>query len=196
MISTLRFLPLLAIVCLFSACELFETRDAEPPETGSATFTPPTTPDLVLENLQHAVREKNTGNYLRCLVDTLNSTQQYRFIPSAAALGRYATTFADWSLQAERSYFSTLTAYTGSAGLASLQLSGSFVLLSGDSAVYEGGYDLTFRHGVNGVAEQVRGSVQFVLHTDRSSTWSITRWTDFPVTDQTSWSEWKGRFAR
>jgi hypothetical protein len=48
---------------------------------------------------------------------------------------------------------------------------------------------------VSNISETVRGSLQFVLHTDRNSIWSITRWTDLPLADETSWSDWKGRFA-
>ncbi len=181
--------------CILQGCDLFDTRDPEPPASGSSKFVPPTSPDLVLSNLESAVGEKNTENYIRCLVDTLNSSQRFLFIPSAAAAGRYTATFSTWSLQAERSYFSALKTFTGASGASSLHLTGSFSILSTDSAVYEGRYDLLFRHGVSGVAENVSGTVQFVLHADRGSIWSISRWTDIPVADQTSWSEWKGRFA-
>jgi len=173
---------------------LFETREAQPPTVGSANFVPPTSPDLVIANLEHAVTEKNTENYIRCLVDTLNSTQRFQFIPTAGAAGRYASTFSSWSLQSERSYFSALKAFSGTAP-SSLQLDGSFSIITGDSAIYEGRYDIVFRHGLGGVDENAHGSVQFILHMDRSSIWSITRWIDIPATDRTSWSEWKGRFA-
>ena len=184
----------LALITL-TGCDMFDTREPEPPISGSSTFVPPTSPDLVLTNLAFAVSEKNTENYLRCLVDTLNSSQRFLFIPSAAAAGRYSSTFSSWSLQAERSYFSALKAFTGASGESSLRFTGSFSILATDSAVYEGSYDLLFRHGVSGVAESVKGTVQFVLHADRGSIWSISRWTDIPVLDQSSWSEWKGRFA-
>jgi hypothetical protein len=184
-----------AAVFAFSGCGLFETRDPEPPASGSSTFVPPTTPDLVLSNLEFSVSEKNTENYIRCLTDTVNSGVRLMFIPTTAAAGRYASTFSDWTVQSERSYFAALVAFTGTSATSQLTLTGSFSVLASDSAVYDGSYDLLFRHGVAGVAENVKGNVQFVLRTDRSSIWSITRWTDIPQTDQTSWSEWKGRFA-
>ncbi|MCZ7557652.1 MAG: hypothetical protein M5R41_14740 [Bacteroidia bacterium] len=190
---TIWFIALL--MCGVTGCGLFETRDPEPPASGSSTFVPPTSPDLVLSNLEYSVSEKNTENYIRCLADTVNSGVRFLFLPTAAAAGRYASTFSGWTVQSERSYFAALVAFTGSAATSRLTFSGAFVVLASDSAVYEGSYDLLFRHGVPGVTENVKGNVQFVLRTDRSSIWSITRWTDIPHTDQTSWSEWKGRFA-
>lgn len=188
------FISLLLLITT-AGCELFETRDPEPPSSGSSTFIPPTSVDLVLENLTNAIAEKNTENYLRCLVDTLSSDQRFEFIPTASAAGRYATTFVDWSLQSERAWFAAMKAFAEDDAPSNLVLNGAFSVITADSAVYEGGYDLTFRHGVSGVAETVRGTLQFILHTDRNSIWSISRWTDIPLNDETSWSEWKGRFA-
>lgn len=188
-------LAVTAVLLAAGGCGLFETRDPEPPSSGSATFVPPTSPDIVLSNLENAVSEKNTENFVRCLVDTLNSGQRYIFFPTASAAGRYAATFANWSLQSERSWFAAMKAIAPKDAPASLNLGGSFSVIAADSAVYEGGYELVLRHGVANVSETVRGTLQFVLHTDRNSIWSITRWTDIPIDGETSWSEWKGRFA-
>lgn len=188
-------LPLAVALTLFAGCDLFGTRDPEPPSGGSATFVPPTSPDIVLSNLENAISEKNTENYVRCLVDTLSSGQRFVFFPTAAAAGRYATTFSNWSLQSERAWFAALKAVAPEDAPSYLNLNGGFAVIAADSAVYEGGYELVVRHGVSNVSETVRGTLQFVLHTDRNSIWSITRWTDIPLDDETSWSEWKGRFA-
>lgn len=193
-----RPLLLVAIVLygiLAGACDLFETRDPEPPTSGSTTFVPPTSPDIVLSNLENAVSEKSTENYIRCLVDTLNSERRFVFFPTASASGRYAATFADWSLQSERAWFAAMKAFAPKDASSSLDLQGSFAIIASDSAIYEGSYEMVYRHGITNVSETVRGTLQFVMHIDRNSVWSITRWTDIPRTDETSWSEWKGRFA-
>jgi hypothetical protein len=191
-----RFLSMLLLCAVvLSGCDLFSTREAEPPSSGSSTFVPPTSADLVIENLENAVAEKNTENFLRCLVDTLSSSQRYEFFPTASAAGRYAATFSEWSLQSERAWFSAVKAFSDADAPSGLTLTGSFSVIAADSAIYEGRYDLSFRHGVSSMSETARGTLQFVLHTDRNSIWSITRWTDIPLTDETSWSEWKGRFA-
>jgi hypothetical protein len=180
---------------IFPGCGLFETRDPEPPTGSSSTFVPPTSPDMVLSNLENAVSEKNSENYVRCLVDTLNSSQRYVFFPTATAAGRYAGTFAAWTLQSERAWFASLKALTPKDAPSYLNLDGGFAVISADSAIYEGKYEMVIRHGVPNISETVRGTLQFVMHTDRNSIWSITRWSDISLQDETSWSEWKGRFA-
>jgi hypothetical protein len=187
---------LLAAAVLFcGGCGLFETRDPEPPTSGSSTFVPPTAPEIVLSNLENAVSEKNTENYVRCLVDTLNSERRLVFVPTSSAAGRYASAFSDWTLQSERTWFAALKAFAPKDAPSYLNLNGSFAVIAADSAIYEASYEMVFRHGVANVSETVRGTLQFVMHIDRNSVWSITRWTDIPRTDETSWSEWKGRFA-
>jgi len=188
-------ITILACTFLLAGCGLFETRDPEPPTSGSSTFIPPTSPDIVIENLESAVSEKSTENFIRCLVDTLNSDRRYEFIPTAAAAGRYMATFSDWKLQSERAWFAAMKAFAAEDAPSQLTLTGTFAVIAADSAIYEGMYDCTFRHGVSGIAESVHGTLQFILHTDRNSIWSVTRWTDIPSQGHTSWSEWKGRFA-
>jgi hypothetical protein len=187
--------PILLFAAMLAGCGLFETRDPEPPTGGSATFVPPTSPDIVLDNLENAVAERNTENYVRCLVDTLNSGQRFVFYPTSPAAGRYAATFSSWGLQSERAWFAALKALSPKDAPAYLNLEGDFAVIAADSAIYEGKYELVIRHAVANVSETVRGNLQFVLHTDRNSIWSITRWTDISLQDETSWSEWKGRFA-
>ncbi|MFA6232611.1 MAG: hypothetical protein WC824_00310 [Bacteroidota bacterium] len=196
--TSLRHIILGAVLSaglLCSACGLFETRDPEPPTSGSSTFVPPTSPDIVLSNLENAIAEKNTENYVRCLIDTLNSNRQFSFVPTSSAAGRYAPTFADWSLQSERAWFAAMKAFAPKDAASYLNLQGRFSVIAADSAIYEGSYEVVFQHGVANVSETVRGNLQFVMQIDRNSVWSITRWIDISLNDETSWSEWKGRFA-
>jgi len=193
--TKLALLVPMMVPLLYCGCDLFSTRDPEPPTSGSSTFTPPTSADLVIENLTNAIAEKNTENYMRCLVDTLNSGRSYAFIPTAEAAGRYSSTFSEWTLQSEKSYFSALIALTPASVATTLSLSGGFDLIAADSAIYNSDYQLTFPHGIVSIAETVRGNLQLVLATDRNSLWSIVRWTDNPISNEISWSEWKGRLA-
>jgi hypothetical protein len=192
-----RALHIMMLLVAISAagCDLFGTRDPEPPQGGGSTFVPPTSPDLVLTNMAHAISEKNVVNYMRCFVDTLNSSNSYSFVPTAAASAQYAATFSSWTLQSERSYFSGLAASTPASATPVLILSGGFSVVTSDSAVYAGDYQLTFQHGISGVPETVRGNVQFIIAIDRNSFWGLTRWIDNPIGSEPPWSDLKGRFS-
>lgn len=189
------FIVVLGLLVWSGGCELFSTRDPEPPKGGSSAFIPATSADLVIQNLKNAISERNTVNYLRCFVDTLSSGRSFEFIPTAAAAGRYASAFASWSLASERAWFSSLSAYLQPSASSVLNLNGTFSILASDSAVYQGDYQLVFPHGIAGVPETTRGNLQFVIAIDRNSTWGITRWTDNPIGNDPAWSEIKGRFA-
>ncbi len=186
--------PLLAALAC-AACGLFDTRDAEAPKNVSSSFVPPTSPELVLANLQNSISERNENDYIRCLVDTVSTARVFEFVPTAAAAARYASVFRSWSLASEKAWFTALTASTPPSAASSLLLSGGFTLRAADSAVYQGDYQITFAHGIGGIPETARGNLQFVMAADRASFWSIVRWIDSPAGNDASWSEFKGRFA-
>lgn len=193
--ALLLILLLLPLLLAGQGCDLFSTRDPEPPTTSGDTFEPATSPELVFSNLAHAISEKNVVNYMRCFGDTLAGARPFSFTPTAAAAGQYAATFASWTLASERSAFAALVAATPESSTPVLSLSGSFTAIAADSAVYGGTYSLTFPHGIAGVPETVRGSAQFTLTADRNSIWGIVRWIDLPMNTEPSWSDLKGRFA-
>jgi hypothetical protein len=180
---------------VLAGCDLFSTRDPEPPTVRGSGIVPPTSPSIVLDNLKSAIASKNSSDYMRCLLDTLSSDRSYLFIPTAGATARYPSIFSYWGLQTESSYFANLAALTETEAPSSLVLNGGFDLFASDSAIYNAEYELTFRHGVSNVPEVVTGTLQFTLATDRSNFWSIIRWTDLPKGTEASWSDLKGRFA-
>ncbi|MDH7516067.1 MAG: hypothetical protein QHI48_09360 [Bacteroidota bacterium] len=189
------FALLLVFLILGPGCDIFDTRNAEPPKSTASTFIPPTTPEFVLDNLRSAVAEKNEANYIRCLADTLNMDRRFEFVPTASAAARYSSVYASWSISSEKTYFSTLVALTPPTATSLLDLSGGFTLRTSDSAVYQGTYILTFPHGIGSAPETVQGNVQFTIASDRSSFWSIVRWIDSPSGTEPTWSDLKGRFA-
>ena len=93
------------VVCwlmLASGCNLFEPRDPEPPSQSSDSFIPPTDPDIVIENLQNAIAQKNSVNYVRCIADPSRTARLFEFFPSPDAGSRYASVFATWTVDQEK----------------------------------------------------------------------------------------------
>lgn len=194
MLMKIFFLSLL-LSFFFIGCDIFETRTPEPPNQGGSSFLPPTSVDMALTNLKNAISERNSTNYLRCFVDTLNSSRRFDYIPTSTALARFPTVFSRWTLRSEQSYFENLKAIMQTTATSSLTLTGSFQLVASDSAVYNADYQLTFQHGISGIPETVRGHLQFTLATDRNKIWSIFQWIDTSIGQEASWSELKGRFG-
>ena len=89
--------PLLALVAIviLGGCA---TRTPADPSGNRGTFTPPTSPQIVLQNWTNAVAEKNTENYMLCLADeTTRSNYPFIFEASAEAQARFQTLFDGWT---------------------------------------------------------------------------------------------------
>ena len=178
-------------------CGILETREPQPPAQTSSTFVPATSPNLVLTNLVNAVRERNTDNYIRCLVDPNFSDKKYSFVPTQEAQSQYFTVFNSWTLSEERGYFENLKSQTPNVGTTGLFFSNEkFESIQSDSALYTATYNFVFQHTVSGVPQEAKGQLQFFMGTDRNRLWMIYRWVDLKTGSDFSWSEMKGRFSK
>ncbi|MBI1802922.1 MAG: hypothetical protein HY033_10990 [Ignavibacteriae bacterium] len=176
---------------LFSGCDLFQTRDPEPPTQGSSTYETPTTYDKVLRNLQFSVADKNLNNYLGCFVDT--TVRAYIFIAAEDARRGYPDVVSQWSLESEQRYFRNLKEATSSTP--SLTIADTPpVYVSTDSVLYDLNYTLFFPHNRSGVPQIVRGNMQLSLGTD-GKRWSIHQWRDSKTTSDSTWSYLKAVFS-
>lgn len=81
---------LLAAAFAQGGCGLFEPRTPEAPTQSSETFLPATDPLIVISNLQSAIEQKSTPNYMQCLADPLAGVHTFTFIPSSEGTALYA----------------------------------------------------------------------------------------------------------
>ena len=189
------FLVLTTLWSLTIRCDLFHTRDPQSPSQSRSGFLPPTSPDIVLENLKNSVSERNTDNYIKCFSDTAFSTRRFAFLPTQEAQTKYIGVFRDWDLNSERDYFENLRSRTPTDASSSLFLTGGFQSILSDSALYYADYLLNFQHNAAGIPQQAKGHLQFFLAPDRNQYWSVYRWIDAKVGNDLSWSELKGFFS-
>ncbi len=178
-------------------CGLFEPRDPEDPISVRSTYTPPTEPAMVLENMAASLRELNSVNYLRCLSDT-GTGGLFQFVPTAAAAGIYGV-FATWDRSSEEAWF--LSARSRLPSGSTMIVTFSTPVAQGvqpDSVTYDVPYDLTVPHGQAGIAQHVGGRSLLTLVLDRrTGLWSIRRWQDVALSStQSTWSDLKGGLSQ
>lgn len=179
------------------SCNLFKTRTPEEPSEQSSNYTPPTTPELVFQNMVNAFHDVNSVNYLSSFADTVNSNFVFTFEPNPQARVRYSSSFDRWTKLSEQQYFLALQS--------KLQIGTSPVLefltlaqqgIASDSIQYEATYRITLPHTQSNIPSQVHGSAQFFLVADRKRNWVIRRWDDFAQNQNDStWSDLKGLFV-
>jgi hypothetical protein len=189
---------LCALLPGLAGCDLLNTREPEKPSETSSSFVPPTSPNIVIENLTNAVRERNTENYVRCFVDSTFSQFVYSFQAAQSAQNAYGSLFHDWNLTSEQTYFENLRSSVPTGGESTLILTDArFESIQADSAMYTATYTLVIQHTKQDIPQQqAQGTLIFMLSLDRNNNWAIHRWMDYNKTgDNFSWSDFKARFS-
>jgi hypothetical protein len=182
------------IAISFSACDLFNTRNAENPDQSRSNFQPPVEPAIVIENLKNSLSDKNVQNYISCFVDTIFADQSYNFSASSEALTRFDVFLQGWGLNEERRYFTSIVNKVPNDFPISLTLSDqNYSNLSGDSLIYSATYflNLPVQSG-DPFPQNYAGSLQFNMLRDSRSEWVIYFWKDTKSETLPSWSELKG----
>jgi hypothetical protein len=190
----LKLLAVVALLCL-NSCGLFDTRDVQAPSQPRSTFTQPTSPDIVISNLNFAIVEKNIDNYMRCFVDSAFSLRRFRYFPDAVSVASYPV-FNGWSLNNERTYYNNLVTLTNENASSNLFLSNVSFSTGIDSTVVDSDYILVFDHNRQNIARVTKGKLRFIMSPDNRSLWSIHSWYDFIETStDTTWSNLKANFV-
>lgn len=183
------------IFLLSHGCGLFDSRSVEPPSESRSNFEQPTTPNIVLNNLNFSIVEKNLDNYLRCFVDTNFSPRRFRYYPDAVSQASYPV-FIGWNMNNEKSYYSNLISFTNPDAPSNLFrsniINNSFI----DSAIVDFDYIFIFNHNRQSVAVEAKGKLRFIMGTDSRGLWSIHSWYDFlDSNNDTTWSVIKANFV-
>lgn len=186
---------ILITLVLFQSCGLFDSRSVEPPTVSRSTYTPPTSPGIVITNLNFAIAEKNLDNYMRCFVDSAFSVRRFKYFPDAVSQSSYPV-FQTWSLYNERIYFSNLITATDPVASSNLFPDNLNVNTAIDSAIVDMDYILIFNHNRGNVPKEVKGKLRFIMGTDTRGLWSVHSWYDFiNGNNDTTWSFLKANFV-
>lgn len=182
----------LLFVLFITSCDLFTTREEESPKNLGSTFVPPTTPQLLFENLKNSLSEKILENYMASFVDSAFLSSDFKYVAAAGAEATFQT-LSDWSLSAERIYINNVFSTVQQSRI-TLSLTNENSTPLGDSSFYFYDYALTVPTENSDLPSTYQGSVEFTIRLDNRNQWVITRWRDIQIDNLPSWSELRGRF--
>lgn len=191
----------LTVVCFCFVAVLWgcATRTPEEPSGNRGTYEPPTSPNIVIENLRNAVIEKNMQNFMLCLADPSRSPFSYTYEPSAEAGARYQAVFMNWSVTKERQAFLSMTSRLAADQQPQLLFSNSQVAFSSpDSLVWVADYVLTAQLGLTSLPSTLSGIIALTICPEQSGLWSIARWSDArrpSDTTEATWSLLRGQLS-
>ncbi|MFI5250829.1 MAG: hypothetical protein ACHQQQ_00230 [Bacteroidota bacterium] len=188
-----------ASICILSlsliyGCDIFQTREPQQPTQGTSTYQVPDQPDVVLTNLEAAIHESNTDNYMRCFADTSSTSQPFSFTPSAD-VSSYESVFRTWNLSNERTYFQNLGKPVNGTPYLYPSSAPNQIFSSTDSVVYSMDYTFFYPHNRPGIPQLVRGKMELHLKPDARRLWYIQAWIDTKTTHDSTWSYIKAVFS-
>ncbi|MFW6348479.1 MAG: hypothetical protein ACOC2C_07715 [Cyclonatronaceae bacterium] len=193
-----RLTAVAALSVLLAGCGIFETRTPESPGSGdgNAGFRQPDQPDLVIENLQAAINDMNSLNYMRNFVE---AGQGFSFTPSSAALDNDPSIWQNWSREDESAYFNNLVTATQNRDGHSLAISDleRITLPEGGERI-TASYTLTLMHNRtdSGIPTVARGNFLMDVVQDENGLWYVQSWTDNASGSSFTWSDIKASFLR
>jgi hypothetical protein len=182
---------------LLSSCSLFDTRTPENPVNAGSSFETPTTPSVVLRNLESALGSANASDYRKCFSDTSKGLPAFVFIPSTQGLSAAPTKFAQWGVAEEEGYIRNIFAELQQGGVCAVSFNPADVtdVPIADSVQFNAGYTVNFPHTRVGAERTAEGLLNFTMRLSRQNEWYISSWRDIAIENKSSWSLIKARFV-
>ncbi|HVZ41643.1 MAG TPA: hypothetical protein VHI13_20350 [Candidatus Kapabacteria bacterium] len=189
-------LLLVPMVALAAGCGLFDTRQPENPINAGSTFEQPTTPSVVLRNLESALTSANAGDYRKCFSDTSLGLPPFIFYPSAQGLSAAPSKFVQWGIDQEETYIGNIFAELMKGSVCSVQFSPTDVtdVPIADSLQFSATYSVHFPHTRDNAERDADGTLVFTFRLSKQNEWYISAWRDVAIPNKTSWSLIKARF--
>ncbi len=190
----MKLLIIISFALLLGGCDLFTSRNAEPPNKPRADIQQAVTPDIVIQNLITSLKDKNVEGYISCFSDSSFTNKKFIFSPSSAALSQFPAFAGGWNKKNEEQYFNNMISRVVENLPITLKLSNVSMSPQGDSLIYTASYFLNIPNNDSNISPNYQGDLKFDMIRDSRSIWSIYFWQDSKNSNLPSWSELKGRF--
>lgn len=186
-----------ALALVLAGCGLFSTREPQNPINAGSAFEPPTSPTVVLRNMEAALEAANANDYRKCFSDTSKGLPSFVFIPSTQGTAAAPTKFANWGIVQEEEYIRNIFSELQQGGIATVTFMPSEIteVPIGDSVQFNASYRATFPHTRVGAEREAEGILHFTLRLSRQNEWYITSWQDIVKDNKPGWSLIKARFV-
>jgi hypothetical protein len=185
-----KILPIVLIA--FTGCDIFSTRDAEPPSLPRTNLPQAFERETLIDNFIASYSEKSIYDYLNCFSDSVFTSKRFDFVSSSGAASQYPA-LQEWDIKHEENYFRNVTSEVPGLPI-TLILSNTNFSLQADSLVYTAFYSLSVPFQDASIPQNYQGNLIFYMLRD-NLIWKIYFWQDIKSSESPSWSELKGRFS-
>lgn len=193
----MKILAIILSSVMFVSCNLFSTRTPEEPDSDATGYIPPTSYDLVIENLKNSLAEKNLNNYLLCFSDSsFTEIKDFNYIATPQIAAQNQNLFANWGVESEEKYFNSMITASLDQVRPSLTFTDERYQNFSDSIIFTSNYLLNINFNDQQSSNNYAGNLRIVLKNSPTGFWYITSWYDFERedTELLTWSFLRSKY--
>ena len=185
----------MVVLLALGSCELFSPREAEPPidTTDPYAWKPPTTPEIVLENLSNSFPAGKRNFYLDVLKHTQDGTQDFVFVPDPVIATSQPGVFDNWGYEEEENFVTKLFESLQDGGFQRLDWEVDQISPLGDTYEVITDYRMTlsYKSGNETLPVQLGGQATITMVENSELIYEIVRWEDLNSDTLQCWTEIK-----
>ncbi len=190
-----RMLSIISIFLLLAGCELFTPRESEPPLDTSDPYAwkPPTTPEIVLDNLSNAFPAHKSNYLLGVLGNDPEAEIKFSFIPDETVRNAQPGVFAPWGYEEEEVFIIKLFQFLNPDDLQHLAWQVEQISPIDDRYEIIAEYQLTLSYLENKapLPTQIKGQATLTLVQNTDLLYEISIWQDLKSDTLPCWSNLK-----
>jgi len=181
---------------LLAGCELFTPRDSEPPldVLDPYAWIPPTSPEIVLQNLANAFPAHKLNYHLDVLGNSDETGVNFTFYPDQSVASSQPGVFENWGYVEEETFITKLFETLNPEGLQRLEWEVEQLSPIDDRYEIIANYHLTLSYGKSEtpLPAQLKGQATLTLVQNVDLLYEISIWQDFDNSDSLPcWSDLK-----
>ncbi|MBT4035450.1 MAG: hypothetical protein HOE61_11955 [Candidatus Marinimicrobia bacterium] len=189
------FVFTLSALLFLAGCELFTPRDSEPPidVLDPYAWGPPTSPEIVLQNLANAFPAHKLNYHLDVLGNSDETGASFTFFPDQGVASSQPGVFDNWGYVEEENFITKLFETLSQDGLQRLEWERTDFLPIDDHFEIVTDYHLTLAYGESEtpLPEQLKGQATLTLVQNVDLLYEISIWQDLKSDSLPCWSDLK-----
>jgi len=187
-----HWIPTLLILILLTGCDLFTPREPEPPidTLDPYAWKPPTSPEIVLENLSNAFPAHKTNYFLDVLSHDPESGVSFLFVPDPGV-----ASLPSWGYAEEESFITKLFQILNDQGLQRLTWEVDQLNPTDDNYEIIADYQLTLSYTENSSQLPVLlgGQATLTLIQNADLLYEVLKWQDLESDTLDCWTDLKAQ---
>ncbi len=186
---------IITVLLLFSGCELFEPRESEPPINTSDPYgwKPPTSPEIVLENLANAFPAHKLNYHLDVIRRSEDTDQSFVFLPDQGVASLQPGVFETWGYVEEENFITKLFQLLTEDGLQRLEWQLDQLSPIDDHYEIIANYQMTlsYQETLTPLPGELSGQATLTLVPNNDLLYEVVVWQDTKSDTLPCWSDLK-----